>query len=143
MPFTILIPNTYSLRPKQTASLYLVYPGIRFLFCLETPSVSLSGNRFITGVGYPLRIVTLLSVLLLNAFFVFVDIVIHCIIDLRLSYFIFVGKDKLIFISDFNRIKYPSLVFVIGIIVFVAFNRFPGIIYVIISYIVFIIFTKF
>ena len=28
MPFSILVPNTYAFRPKRTASLYLVYPGI-------------------------------------------------------------------------------------------------------------------
>ena len=57
MPFTILVPNTYAFRPKRTASLYLVYPGIRFLLCSETPSVALSRNWFITGVGLLLRIV--------------------------------------------------------------------------------------
>ena len=28
MPFSVLVPNTYAFRPKRTASLYLVYPGI-------------------------------------------------------------------------------------------------------------------
>ena len=69
MPLTMLVPNTYTFRPKRTASLCLVYPGIIFLFCLETPSVSLSGNRFITGVDLFLRVVTLFSILLLDAFF--------------------------------------------------------------------------
>ena len=68
MPFTILVPNTYGFRPKRTTSLSLVYPGIRFLLYLKTLSVSLSGNRFTTGVGLLLRVVALLSILLLNAF---------------------------------------------------------------------------
>ena len=68
VPFTILVANTYGFRPKRTASLYLVYPAIRFLLYLETASVSLSGNWFITGVGLLLRVVTLFSILLLNAF---------------------------------------------------------------------------
>ena len=68
MLFTMLVSNTYAFRPKWTASLYLVYPGIRFLLCLETPGVPFSGNRFITGVGLLLRVVTFFSMLLLNAF---------------------------------------------------------------------------
>ena len=37
-----------------------------FLLCSEIPSVSLSGNWFITGVRLLLRVVTLFSILLLN-----------------------------------------------------------------------------
>ena len=39
-----------------------------FLLFSETPSVSLSGNWFITGVGLLLRVVTLFSILLLHFF---------------------------------------------------------------------------
>ena len=67
MPFTMLVPNTYSFQPKWNASLYLVYPGIRFLLYLETPSVSLSGYWFITGISLLLRLVILFSILLWNA----------------------------------------------------------------------------
>ena len=45
-----------------------IHPGIRFLLYLEIPSVSLSRNWFLTGVGVLWRVVTLLSILLLNAF---------------------------------------------------------------------------
>ena len=44
---------------------------------------------------------------------VFVDIVIHHIIDARLGYFIFVDRNRLIFIADINRIKSPVVDFVI------------------------------
>ena len=67
MLFTILVPNTHAQSKRTAMKQYLVHPGIRFLLCLETPSVSLSGNRLITGVGLLLR-VTLFSILLLNAF---------------------------------------------------------------------------
>ena len=39
IPFTTLVPNTHVFRSKRTASLYSVYPGIRFLLCLETSRV--------------------------------------------------------------------------------------------------------
>ena len=68
MLFTILVPNTHAQSKRTAMKQYLVHPGIRFLLCLETPSVSLSGNRLITGVGLLLRVVTLFSILLLNAF---------------------------------------------------------------------------
>ena len=70
MLFTILVPNTHAQSKRTAMKQYLVHPGIRFLLCLETPSVSLSlsENRFITGVGLLLRVVTLFSILLLNAF---------------------------------------------------------------------------
>ena len=70
MLFTILVPNAHAQSKRTAMKQYLVHPGIRFLLCLETPTVSLSlsGNRFITGVGLLLRVVTLFSILLLNAF---------------------------------------------------------------------------
>ena len=73
---------------------------------------------------------------------VFVDVVIHHINDRRPCYFIFVGKDRLIFISNFNRIKSPIVAFVIKVIASVGFNRLLVIIYVIISYTVFIIYIE-
>ena len=69
---------------------------------------------------------------------VFIDIVIHPIIDSRFGYFIFVDRNRVIFITDINEIKSPVVDFVIYSIVSTGFNRLPGIIYVIIRYIVFI-----
>ena len=69
---------------------------------------------------------------------VFIDIVIHPIIDAIFGYFILVDKNRLIFFTDINRIKFPVVDFVIDSIASADFKRFPGIIYVIISYIVFI-----
>ena len=74
---------------------------------------------------------------------VFVDNVIHPITDERFCYFIFVDKDRLRFVSDVNRIKSPVVVFVIDIIASVDLNCLPCIIYVIISYVAFIIYIKF
>ena len=68
MLFTILVPNTHAQSKRNAMKQYLVHPGIRFLLCLETPSVSFSGNQFKTGVGLLLCVVTLFSILLLNAF---------------------------------------------------------------------------
>ena len=68
----------------------------------------------------------------------FVDIVIHPIMDTRFVYFMFVDKNRLIFITDTNRIKSPAVDFVIDSIASAGFTLLPGIIYVIISYIVFI-----
>ena len=62
--------------------------------------------------------------------------VIHPIIDAKLGYFIFVDKSRLIFIADINRIKSPVVDFVIDSIVLAGFNRLPGIIYVIIIYVI-------
>ena len=69
---------------------------------------------------------------------VFADILIHPIIDARFGYFIFVERNRVIFIADINRTKSPVVDFVIDSIVSADFNRLPGIIYVIARYIVFI-----
>ena len=50
----------------------------------------------------------------------------------------FVDKNRLIFITDTNRIKSPAVDFVIDSIASAGSTRLPGIIYIIISYIVFI-----
>ena len=69
---------------------------------------------------------------------VFVDIAIHPIIDMRFCYFIFVDKNRMIFITDINRDKSSVAGFVIDIIPLVGLKWLPGIIYVILSYIVFV-----
>ena len=138
MPFTILVPNTYPFRPKRTALLYLVYPGIRFLLCLETSSVSLYANcRSSFTCSY------IIIYIVVKCIYIFVDIIFHPNIDVRLCYFFSVDKERLIFTSDVNRMKSPVVFFVIDINTLVDFKGFPGITYVIISYAVFIIYIKF
>ena len=135
MLFPILAPNIYAFQPKQTASLYLVYPGIRFSLCLETPNASLSVSLKIdlqqVWVFFYVLCLLLYNIVIyivIKYILVFVNIVVHPIVDARFCYFIFLGKDRLIFISDVNRIISPVVVFVTDIIASLRFNRLPGII---------------
>ena len=52
--------------------------------------------------------------------FVFVDIGIHPIIDVRFCYFVLPDKNRLIFITDLSAIKSPVVDFVIDIIISLA-----------------------
>ena len=76
--------------------------------------------------------------IVLKYILVFVDIFIHSIIDMRLCYFIFEDRNRLMFITDINRNKSSVVDFVIDIIPLVGLKWLPGIICVILSYIVFI-----
>ena len=139
MPFTILVPNRYAFPPKRTASFYLVYPGIRFLLCSETPSVSLSLWKLIHNwLSSSFACSYIAFYIAVKCVFVFVDIVIHPIIDTRFNYFIFVDRNRVVFIIGINKIKSPVVDFVIDSIVSADFNRLPGIICVIITCTVFI-----
>ena len=136
MLFTILVPNTHAQSKRTAMKQYLVHPGIRFLLCLETPSVSLWKSTYNwCRSSFTSYIVFYIAV---KCVLVFANIVIHPIIDARVGYFIFVDKNRSIFITDINRIKSPVFDFVIESIVSASFNCLPGIIYVIIGYIVFI-----
>ena len=109
MPLTIPVPSTYALRPKRTASLYLVFPGIMLLFCLIifVPSISLSLWKLIynrcrspsTHRDVVIYVVVIHIVIL-------VHIVINLIIREKLCYFVFTNKDRLIFIFNANCIKF-------------------------------------
>ena len=60
------------------------------------------------------------------------------IIDTGFGYFIFMDRNRVIFITAINRIKPPVVDFVVDSIVSAGFNRLPGIICVIIRHIIFI-----
>ena len=47
-------------------------------------------------------------------------------------------RNRVIFITDINRVIYPAVDFVIDSILSAGFNRLPGIIYIIIRYILFV-----
>ena len=120
MPFTILVPNTYAFRPKRTASLYLVYKDFHSsihsfihsswdkIFALFRNTKCFSLQKLIFNwCRCSLTCSYIVINIVVKCILLFVDIVIHSVIDVRFCYFIFVNKKSLMFITDINRIKSP------------------------------------